>query len=573
MTPMPRINTLQELLGRVSPKQMMKRELPRSVVTHDSVDEMEWRDGIAESPRFRRVTVEDPPLIPPLIEDPPEIDFTTASREEVEAWQKQAREVKAARENAPPYEGWTDLDRDLFYSYHTHDKPEIIEEVDPGVELHKRILPRLMVTDEHAESRNITRDEPTMARLATMATVSKLKEVAEEELQQQIREAQEFEEQRQKAADAQGGLEGMREEARAHHESGEPIPQELVDQIKAAVGERQQALAQAQQIAQNPTPLTPAAAEGIAAAAQAGQDAAEAASGLPSFGSGLGEGEPVYTSPEQALSIAERWANEPDLRAMAELFGRLDKDIRFKRSKRVVGGNDEIVDITVGDNLARVIPSELALLGDEDMEDDFLSRFASGELLEFSTVGEENAGRGPILIVLDGSYSMKGERNVWSRAVAMCLLHIARLEKRDFGCVEFAGGNEARAEWLFPASKPLNGEAVIDMASHFLGGGTVPINGVARASQIMKEANEFRKADLVIVGDGEAPFGKEDTQLRDQLNEMGVRIFAIGVGSEIASSGSYLHQYAEPDGYVVHVQDFDLTDPNQATAELATHIA
>lgn len=562
---MPRINTLQALLGRATPQQILRRELPRSVITHDSIDEMEWRDGIAESPRFRRVTIDDPPLVPPLVDDPDPIDFTQATPEEIKAWQEQARAAKAAREEAPPYKGWEDLDRDLFYSYHTHDKPEVIDEVDPGVELHKRILPRLLVTDEHSESRNLTRDDPTMARLATMAAVGKLKEVAEDELTQQIREAQEFEEQRQQAAEAQGSLEGMREEAKAHHEAGEPIPQPLVEAIKAAVGERQQALGQAQAIAQNPTPLTPAAAEGIAAAAKAGQDAAEAASGLPSFGSGMGEGEPTYTSPEQALSIAERWANEPDLRAMAALFGRLDKDIRFKRSKRVVGGNDEIVDIAVGDNLARVIPSELALLGDEDLEDDFLARYTGGELLQFSTVGEENAGRGPILIVLDGSGSMNGERNVWARAVAMCLLHIARLEKRDFGCIEFSSGSQLE-EWLFPANKSLDGEAVIDMASHFFGGGTTPIIGVTRGVEVMREAPEFKKADLVLVGDGESGFGPEDEHLRDQLVEMGVRLFGIGLGGSFA----YLNSYCE---YVVDVHDFDLTDPNQATAELATHIA
>jgi uncharacterized protein with von Willebrand factor type A (vWA) domain len=568
MTPaMPRINTLQELLGRASREQIIKRELPRSVVSHDSIDEMEWRDGIAESPRFRRMTIESPPLVPPMIDDPDPIDFTQATPDEIKAWQEQAREAKRAHEEAPPYAGWEDLDRDLFYSYHSHDKPDLVDQVDPGVELHKRILPRLMVTDEHAESRNITRDDPTMARMATMAASQRLKEVAEEEMLAQIREAQEFEEQRQQAGEAQQSLEGLREEAKAHHEQGEPIPQPLVEAIKAAVAERQQALAQAQTIAESPTPLTPAAAEGVAQAAQAGQEAAETAKNLPNFGSGLGEGEPVYASPEQAISIAERWANEPDLRAMCELFGRLDKDIRFKRSKRVVGGQEEIVDISVGDNLARVIPSELALLGDDDFEDDFLSRFTSGELLEFSTVGEEHAGRGPCVMVMDGSGSMHGERNVFARAIAMCLLHICRLEKRDFALIEFSGGNQI-AEWHFEANKPLDGEGVIDMCSHFFGGGTTPIIGVTRAAALMREAAPFRKADVIMVGDGEAGFGPEDEHLRNQLNELGVRIFAIGIGG----SFRYLQSYCEPDGYLVDVHDFDLTDPNLATAELATHV-
>jgi uncharacterized protein with von Willebrand factor type A (vWA) domain len=170
-------------------------------------------------------------------------------------------------------------------------------------------------------------------------------------------------------------------------------------------------------------------------------------------------------------------------------------------------------------------------------------------------------------MVLDGSGSMAGERNVWSRAVAMCLLHIARLEKRDFALVEFSSGGQV-AEWMFKTKDSMPGDKVLDMASHFFGGGTTPVIGVDRASKIMRESPPFAKADLVLVGDGEAGFGPEDQRLREELHGMGVRIFAIGIGG----SFSYLKQYTEPDGYVVDVHDFQLTDPSAATAELATHI-
>ena len=47
---------------------------------------------------------------------------------------------------------------------------------------------------------------------------------------------------------------------------------------------------------------------------------------------------------------------------------------------------------------------------------------------------------------------------------------------------------------------------------------------------------------------------------------MGVRIFGIAIGT---GTFRYLERYCE---HVVHVADFDLTDPSAATAELATHI-
>lgn len=561
------ITSLSELLGRAGSKiGTAKLKLSTSVVSHDSIDKMEFDNYVDDSPRFRKLAVEDAPVVEPNVPEPDAIDFTTATPEEIKVWQQASRAARAALKEAPPYMNWDKLTRDTFYSYHSHDIPEIIEPVDPGVELHKRIIPKLITQDDHAASRNVTRDDPTMAAMATMAAVRVLKDILGDELKEQAQEAQQFEEHRQEAEGCMGQLDELREEAATHREQGQPVPRELVEQIRQAVKDKRAAQGAALAIAENPTPMSGAALDAIATAAQAGQNAAEAAANLPSFGQGFGQGEPTYESPEQALSIAEMWANNPELRAMAELFGRLDKDIRFQRAKRVVGGQDEIVDVKFDDNLSRVLPSELALLCDEDTEDDFLVRYCSKELLCFSTVGEENAGRGPIIIVGDGSGSMSGQRNIWLRAIAMCLLHIARLEKRDFAMIEFSGGTQF-AQWVFPAKQALDANLIIEMASHFFGGGTTPVVGVTAAAKLMADAPPFRKADLVLIGDGDAGFGPEDKRLRDQLVELGVRLFGIGIGG---GDFRYLSEYCE---HVVDVHDFDLTDPSAATADLATHIS
>jgi uncharacterized protein with von Willebrand factor type A (vWA) domain len=558
--------SLDELLGRGGRKiGTPQLRLPDSVVTHDSIDTLEFKSYAIDSPRFKRMAIEQAPVVEPDVEEPAPIDMTTATMDEVKEYQAKLRAYKAAKDEAPPYRNWEKLTRDVFYSYHTHDTPEVVDDtVDPGVELHKRIMPKLMLQDDHQHARNHTRDNPTMAAIATMAAVNALREALNEELAEQAQEAQQYENHVQQVRDIMDQLGDLRADAKDLIDQGQPVPQSMVDQIKQLVQDKRAAQAAAAQAAQQQSPISAQGLAAIEAAAQAAQEASKAAAGLPSFGSGLGQGEPVYESPEQALSIAQQWAENPNLRAMAELFGRLDKDIRFKRSKRVVGGQDEIVDIEFGDNLNRVLSDEFLLLSDEDTEFDFLARFCDAELLQFTTVGEEHAGRGPIVMVVDGSGSMSGERNIWARAVAMCLLHIARLEKRDFAMVEFSGGRSVE-QWVFPAKQALDAEQILTMCSHFFGGGTTPIVGVTAAVKIMDDAPEFKKADLVMVGDGESGFGPEDARLRDYLIEKGVRIFGMGIGG----SFSYLAQYCE---YVVNVMDFDLTDPSAATAELATHV-
>lgn len=558
--------SLQRLFGRGGQRLAAARQhLRRSVVKHDSLDKMEFETYADDSPRFHRMAIEDAPPIDTSVEDIPEIDMTTATPEEFKAYQRAVREAEERKKNAPPYTGWSDLTRDVFYSYHSREQPDLTPEMtDPGVELHKRILPKMFATDDHAQTRNMTREDAVMSAMATMAAVGKLRESLGDELKEQARETQEYQEQLEKARESLGGLEQLREQARALHHQGKAIPQQLKEQIGEQVEAKQAAQSAAFQISQSPTPMSAAGAEAVAAAAAAGHEAAQAAGNIPGFGQGFGQGEPRYESPEQALSIAEEWANNPDLRRMAELFGRLDRDIRFQRSKRVVGGQDEIVSIEYGDNLNRVLPAEWALFSDPESEDDFLARYLSGELLTFSTVGEEHAGRGPIVVVTDGSGSMHGERNIWTRAIAMCLLHIARLEKRDFALVEFSGPGQVES-WVFRAKDALDPEAIVEMCSHMFGGGTLPIGGVQRAIEIMKEAKEFRQADIVLVGDGEAGFSAEDERLCSQMTEMGIKRYGIGIGGSFA----YLARYCE---HVVPITDFELDSPSEATAALAVHV-
>lgn len=543
-------------------------QMPRQSVEHDSVDKMVFGNYTDDSPRFRRMAVEDAPHIAPDVPEPDAPDFTTASPDEIKSYQEQARAAKAARENAPAYDAWEELTRDVFYSYHHAREPQILspDEVDPGVAHHAKILSKMTAEDDHAQSRNITRDSPSTAAVATMAAIGALKSILGDELVEQARMAEEFEQARDTADGAINELESLRQEARELNANGQPIPQELVDAIRQGVLDKRGAIAQAQAVAANiPKPFSKAAHDAVVSAVKEAKAAAESAGNMPSFGAGLDKGEPRYESPEQALTIADMWMNNPTLKAVAELYGRLDQHMRFERAKRVVGGQDEIVDLKLGDELRRILPAELGVLADPDTEDDFYMRYLSGELMVYDTVGEEHAGRGPIVLVGDESGSMGGQRNVWCKAIACCLLNICRREDRDFAYVGFGSSGEVH-HFLFPAKRELNAQDIVDMASHFFGGGTVPLQGVALAKKIMETANEFRKADIVLVGDGQASFGPEDKMLRDGLDAKGVRFHGVGIGG----SFQYLRDYCGEN--VVDVHDFNLEDPSEATAQLATHI-
>jgi uncharacterized protein with von Willebrand factor type A (vWA) domain len=556
-------DTISRLFGRGG----RTPQLGRQSVEHDSIDKMVYDDHKFESARFRRVVLDHPPIITPDAQEPDPLDFSQASPEEIKAWQDQVKAARDARDKADPYTNWEPLTRDLFYAYHHQRPPSIADtdSLDPSIADHAKIMSAWTAQDNFGEARNQTRDNGMMSSMAVMAGIRDFREKAEHILSDRLRQSQEMQEAMNEARERMDELESLREKAREMTEQGQPVPQGLVDKIKQAVADKRAAQqAAAQQAQATPPAMTEELYEAIVAAAGAAHEAAKSAGNVPSFGQGFGQGEPVYESPEQALAIAEKWS-KGELAKIAERYGRMFSDFHFKRAKRVVGGQDEIVDIETGDELRRVTPAELALLGDEDLEDDFYARYSSKELLVYSTVGEEHAGRGPMILVVDGSGSMSGERNIWARALALTMLNVARREKRDFAFVEFSSATEVVA-FEFPHRKTLEAERIIEMASHFFGGGTAPIIGVATAAKIMDDAAEFKKADIVLVGDGNAGFGAEDKRLRDHLEQKGVRIHPIGIGGAYG----YLAKYGTEDP--INIFDYELDDPNEATSQLAVSI-
>src|ERR1044072_9271805 len=139
--------------------------LPRSVVTHDSVDRLKFDTFADDSPRFRHIVRDNRPIIEPDTQMPDEIDFTTASPDEVLEWQKKVRAAREAAAEAVAYTAWEDLTRDYFYLHHHAPPPRVLDEheIDPEVSLHRRILDRIASQDDFVITRTNTREDATLS--------------------------------------------------------------------------------------------------------------------------------------------------------------------------------------------------------------------------------------------------------------------------------------------------------------------------------------------------------------------------------------------------------------------------
>ena len=174
--------------------------------------------------------------------------------------------------------------------------------------------------------------------------------------------------------------------------------------------------------------------------------------------------------------------------------------IHSKKTK-ITHGLDEIHDMEIGNDLEKVLSSELVNLRHPVLKKQFQRKFMEGQLLQYQLIGREKAGKGPIVCCVDSSGSMGGDSELWAKAVAMSLLEIAQMQKRSFAVIFF--GSESDPLEIIEVHKGDQNvlDKVVRIAEYFLNGGTdfeKPLN----AAMELIEKIEFRKADIVFVTDG-----------------------------------------------------------------------
>lgn len=513
------------------------------------------------------------------------------------------------RGRAEEYVAWGDLFSDVFRALHTYDEPELLpeNEIKPSRELNRRIMDQIVHNENFQKLRPDTRHSSIESAFTAISMADGLSQTLNTELQEFVVRAKEMNEMEEKlgppggipdpngqggsgTGNGQGGGSGgskknpifdpktgrgtdpndpnnqtgnqqqqgpaqmptSQQQQQAQGGGGSSLDQIAQDLANAAAQQQQQGLGTSVM-------------EAIDHALQEGKDSADAIANLP----GYGEGSEKRMSPDQMIELAQKWRETPQLRNIARMTGRLQRDMRQKRARRIVGGNEEIVDVTVGDDLALTLPHELALLNHPLAKLEFQRKYHEKALLEYETEGTDSAGNGPVVIVIDGSGSMSGMNNEWARSVALALITIARREKRDAMAVEFSSGGQVKA-WEFLKKDTPNPVHVLDFVTHFFGGGTEIASGMLVAQEFINTRPEFRKADIVLIGDGgdyfdDGPNGRDRT-MRDELVAKGVRVHGVSIGFD-AESNDYFKKMCDD-----VVGAYDMAGGNEATDHLAQAI-
>lgn len=442
-----------------------------------------------------------------------------------------------------------DLVTDVFLAaYKAGPRLREAAEMDPSRLVNHQVVASLLESPEFAALHRETAGDPYAAAMAVLAQATALRRMLDGSghVRERAGQAKRAQQDANEAATAVAGA--LQRAADAADEDGTvttPAADAVQRAAQAAESAARQAAEDAGQALSSAVPGLRATARG--AVAKAAAAAREEAALMRAWGVGSGELERMPF--DRRARLAERLRTSR-LAQWAELIGRFRQMAEGERARKVENATGELVGVTLGDDLSRVIPSELANLGLPALRAVFAARYAAGELMLYDSQGEQSTGRGAVIACVDTSHSMYEAgpggitREAWAKACALALLDQARHAGRDFVGILFSAADRLQV-FRFPADRPAGIERTLDFAETFLGGGTSYQRPLSAAGELLEE--EFNDAartrgDIVMLTDDDC--GVTEDWMRgwnDAKHRLGFRVFGVAIGApRVAESGSVL---------------------------------
>jgi len=276
------------------------------------------------------------------------------------------------------------------------------------------------------------------------------------------------------------------------------------------------------------------AAEAAGVAAAIDQSAADA----ESFSLQLGGGD--RTSAGAQLELGKQLADNPKLKKLSRLAGSMRTLAWALRRRLFERANDEVFDVELGAELSRLLPHELLALRHPVLHRDFARRFVDARLMQYALRGTEEKGRGPMVVCLDGSSSMAGDKEIWAKAITLTLLDIAQRQRRRFRSICFASADTPlHVLDLNPRQRyAADLDHVFSLAEYFPGGGTDFQKPLAAALDCLRSAR-FKRGDIVFITDGECRVDSDWlTGFKHEKAHLGFTLFSVLIDVGSSSLGT-----------------------------------
>ena len=435
-----------------------------------------------------------------------------AMLEEIDAFDTGHQMIAESVEAGGPL--WMDVFMDFYKVVPTNRDSEILT---PSAKLNKIIIETMEEAGAYEKLRSHTTSDEIAAALATLEIRPELEKISEK-MEEQRERAKELSEQLQDLIDQMN--EGMTPEDY----------QDILDAIEAA----SDALEEEVGSEESRQAISTIIQEGVERAEGMGQIDGEAAQMW-----GLEPGEMQRMDATTRMELARR-LNSPHLKAVADLFGPMFRLALSAKTRLTDYMPDETFDVELGNDLSKILPSELILFRHPNPKVRMIPmlKLAESRMLQRKTRGKERLGRGGIVYVEDSSGSMSGNRADWAKALGVTLLNLCRREDRSFHAIPYSGAGQFNH---FDFSKETGNRSidhVLEYAELHYGGGTETQGPLQYALELLEKEfaeNGFVNSDIVLTTDGWWA-SQQDwlDDFRERMDLMQARCWGVLIGMDQA---------------------------------------
>lgn len=234
----------------------------------------------------------------------------------------------------------------------------------------------------------------------------------------------------------------------------------------------------------------------------------------------LALGNLLQTNPEFCFYLSDLIKNHPEVIKIARLMGNL-KVIKTKKDRRMTRSTYECkMDICTSNDITNLIPLELLYL-DEQLENIFYNKLIEQKLFTYDYQARNSKGRGGLIVLLDTSGSMIGDKLELLKAITLNIALIALQKKRYFALINFSSSMK---DLVLLPHRPEFQEFIGLLISSYYGGTNFDVP-IKRTLEIIRNFRFHRESDVLIFSDG---FGKLSDEVLDEL-ETGKQKYRFGM--------------------------------------------
>ena len=299
--------------------------------------------------------------------------------------------------------------------------------------------------------------------------------------------------------------------------------------------------------------LQPQVNKAVDQAHQAAKDLQEAMSCLAGSEAGAGT---KLNDLEEKKELAKKLEKHPELRKLVKRLGALRQAWANRKRARTAQTNySDIVGAKFSDEVIKAFPAEIALAATEQGRALFALKYSQKTILtkDYEAKSKE-IGSGPVIMYVDISGSMQGERELWAKSIAYVVAEECLKQNRAIHIHLF----DTRIDQsVYLEKNRKDNDKLLDFVLRWSTGGGTSFCSVIDHT-LSKHKDNVGKADVLMITDGNAnvtdPFIKRLNAFKEQH---GVQWSSFCIGGTAAA----LKEFSD------YVHDVDPTD-DTASAEL-----